>query len=176
MQLRADIQLQTAIRALTEVVAPALDSKNAMAVEQLQIVIGLLHLMAAQLPLQARYDRDELTRLLALGFALVAAVDSAAYAPVIASLTAAITSGDAALTRRESDALATLPAIRDLRTHVGALVTAVYHDGQDAERARVMTLVLAHADAQLLRERAWLAPMGWESQPENLPGIGDLLK
>ncbi len=54
MQLREDLQLQTAIRALTEVVTPAVDTSNALAVEQLQVVIGMLHLMAARLPLRFR--------------------------------------------------------------------------------------------------------------------------
>lgn len=176
MQLRADIQLQTAIRALTEVVAPALDSNNAMAVEQLQIVIGMLHLVAAQLPLQARYDRDELARLLELGLALVAAVDRVAHAPVITSLTAAGTTGETVLSHRASNIADILAVIRELRTHTGALISAIFCDGNDTERERVMALVLAHADAQLLRERAWVATMGWESQPESVPSIIDLLK
>ena len=176
MQLRADIQLQTAIRALTEVVAPALDTSNALAVEQLQIVIGMLHLMAVRLPLQVRYDCDELTRLLELSAALTSAIDQDGRAQILAPLMAASSKGAAVLTRAQADPADILQAIRDLRTRTGALITAVYRDGSDAARGRVTTLVLAHADQQLLRERAWFAPMGWESQPEGLPAIADLLK
>ena len=86
MQLRADIQLQTAIRALTEVVAPAVDAGNALAVEQLQVVIGMLHLMAVRLPLQVRYDCDELARLLELSKALSAELDDDGHQGTISAL------------------------------------------------------------------------------------------
>ena len=154
MQLRPDIQLQTAIRALTEVVAPALDPDNELATEQLQLVIGMLHLMAARLPLQARYDHDELARLLQFSQALAAAVDHDAHDQVIATLRIANSAGAEALASATIDAAAILQAIRDLRTHTGALIAAVYRDGKDVERDRITTLTLAHADAQLLRERA----------------------
>ena len=176
MQLRADIQLQTAIRALTEVVAPALDAGNALAVEQLQIVIGMLHLMATRLPLQFRYDCDELARLLEFCRALTADIDDDAHGEAICTLGGASTEGAAILARAQADPAEILRAIRDLRTFSGALITAVYRDGSDAARTRITDLALAHADQQLLRERAWVAPQGWETQPEELPAITDLLK
>ena len=167
MQLREDLQLQTAIRALTEVVMPAVDSGNALAVEQLQVVIGMLHLLAARLPLRFRYDCDELARLLELCKALDANEGSA--------LARASVAGAAVLARAQADPAEVLQAIRELRSLSGALITAVYRDGDEASRTRVSHLVLAHADQQLLRERAWVAPQGWEIQPEKLPAIEDLL-
>ena len=167
MQLREDLQLQTAIRALTEVVTPAVDTSNALAVEQLQVVIGMLHLMAARLPLRFRYDCDELTRLLELCTALGAQEDSA--------LAQASAAGSEVLARAQADPAEVLQSIRELRSLSGALITAVYRDGDDAARSRVSQLVLAHADQQLLRERAWVAPQGWEIQPERLASIEDLL-
>jgi hypothetical protein len=176
MQLRADLQLQTAIRALSEVVAPALDPDNGMASEQLQLVIGMLHLMAAQLPLQARYDRDELSRLLEFSYALSAAVDVDGHSQIITTLMAANVAASVLLSQVTADPADILPAIRALRTHTGALITAVYRDSSDTARSRITALVLAHAEQQLLRERAWLAPMGWESRPADVPAIIDLLK
>lgn len=176
MQLRADIQLQTAIRALTEVVAPAVDAGNALAVEQLQVVIGMLHLMAVRLPLQVRYDCDELARLLELSKALNAELDDDGHQGAISALAGASSAGAAILARAQADPSELLQAIRDLRSLSGALVTAVYRDGNTAARTRITTLVLTHADQQLLRERAWVAPQGWETQPERLPAIADLLK
>ena len=176
MQLRADIQLQTAIRALSEVVAPAVDASNALAVEQLQIVIGMLHLMAARLPLQARFDCDELSRLLEFSTALIAALDGGGYTDVITTLRCATGEGAGLLALAQADPADILRVIRELRTHTGTLITTAYRDGSDAERARITTLTLAHADAQLLRERSWVVPMGWERQPEDLPAIEDLLK
>ena len=88
----------------------------------------------------------------------------------------ASTDGAAVLARAQADPAELLQAIRALRTLSGALVTAVYRDGSDAARARITDLVLAHADQQLLRERAWVAPQGWEIQTEGLPALADLLR
>ena len=167
MQLRADIQLQSVIRALTEVVLPAVDSGNALAVEQTQVVIGMLQLMAARLPLQFRYDCDELTRLLALCRALQAHDNGA--------LRNAIHAGAEVLDRAQAGPDEVLQAIRELRALSGAVITAIYSDGDDAAREQVAREVLAHAEQQLLRERAWALPQGWESQPESFPPIEDLL-
>ncbi len=168
MQMREDIQLKTAIRALTEVVMPAVDPDNALAVEQLQVVLGTLQLMAARLPLRFRYDCDELARLLELGHALGDKDESA--------LTKASNNAAQVLARAQAGPDEVLGAIRALRVLSGALITEVYRDGDETQRKRVTQLVLAHADEQLLRERAWVAPQGWEIQPESLPAIEELLK
>lgn len=167
MQLREDLQLQAAIRALVEVIAPAVDTGNAVAVEQTQIVIGMLQLMAARLPLRYRYDCDELARLVALCRALEAHDDG--------RLAQASAAGADVLARAQATPQELLAAIRNLRELSGAVVSEVFRDGDDATRAYVSKQVLAHAEQQLLRERAWFAPQGWELQPESLPDIESLL-
>jgi hypothetical protein len=167
MQLREDIQLKSVIRALSEVVLPAVDSNNALAIEQTQVVIGMLQLMAARLPLQFRYDCDELARLLELCRALATYDDG--------TLASATDAGAAVLARAQAGPDEVLLAIRQLRTLSGALITARYGDGDELTRTDISQRVLAHADQQLLRERAWVAPQGWEIQPETLPAIEDLL-
>lgn len=64
MQMRPDIQIQSMIKALTDVVLPAVDADNKLAHEQTRLVIGLLGLMGKQIPMQFQYDCDELGRLL----------------------------------------------------------------------------------------------------------------
>lgn len=167
MQLREDIQLKSVIRALSEVVLPAVDSSNALAVEQTQVVIGMLQLMAARLPLQFRYDCDELARLLELCRALATYDDG--------TLASATRAGTEVLGRAQAGPDEVLGAIRELRRLSGDLITARYRDDDDRARVHISQLVLAHADQQLLRERAWVAPQGWEIQPETLPAIEDLL-
>lgn len=169
MQLREDIQLQTAIRALSEVVMPAVDAANALAVEQLQVVIGMLSLMAARLPLQFRYDCDELARLIEFAQALENCGGSAS------ALRDARERGADVAARAQAEPQEVLLALRALRETSGALITALYRDGNDDQRAALTRVVLAHADQQLLRERAWVLPQGWEAQPESLPAIETLL-
>lgn len=167
MQLREDIQLKTALRALTEVILPAVDRDNALAIEQTQVVIGLLQLMASRLPLQFRYDCDELARLLTLCRALPDSEDAA--------LAAAIDGGSAVLARARSGPDEVVHAIRELRAASGAVIGARYRDGDAATRAALSAQVLAHAEQQLLRERAWFTPQGWELDPDSVPAIEDLL-
>ncbi|MBK8958963.1 MAG: hypothetical protein IPM80_11135 [Proteobacteria bacterium] len=168
MQLRADLQLATAIRALTEVVLPAVDADNALAVEQTQVVIGMLQLMAARLPLQYRYDCDELARLLTLCRALQPYDDDG-------GLAGATHAGAEVLARARATPQEILDAIHGLRTLSGAVVSSAYRDGDDAARAALSALVLTHADEQLLRERAWFAPQGWELEPDGVPPLEDLV-
>lgn len=172
MQLRDDVSLDAAIGTLKDIVLPALDPANAHAQEQLQVVIGLLSLMAARRGIAWRYDLDELSRLVPFCRAL-AAMGSEHSAEALAWLT---TSAADVLTRAGAGPDEVLQSIRALREASGALVSALYRDGDGALRARLSRLVLDHADAQLLRERAWLAPQGWETQPETLPDIETLLK
>ena len=62
MDIRPDIQIQSMIKAMIDVVLPAVDPEHKMAQEQARLVIGTLHLIAKRLPLAYRYDCDELHR------------------------------------------------------------------------------------------------------------------
>jgi hypothetical protein len=66
MDLRPSLQIQTAIKAMLDVVLPAVDANNKLAQEQARLVIGTLSLVLQRLPLTYRYERDELSRFLAL--------------------------------------------------------------------------------------------------------------
>ncbi|MCK9285355.1 MAG: hypothetical protein M0P39_13860, partial [Rhodocyclaceae bacterium] len=61
MDLRPALQVQTVIKAMTDVVLPAVDPNNKLAQEQARLVIGMLHLVMQRQPLMYRYDRDELS-------------------------------------------------------------------------------------------------------------------
>ena len=167
MQLREDLQLQSVLRALKEVILPAVDADNALAVEQTQVVIGMLGMMAARLPLTYRYDCDELARLVTLCQALAPYDDG--------RLASAAAAGAEVLARAQAAPDEILAAIRHLRALSGGVVSAAYEAGDDAARAEISHHVLTHAEAQLLRERAWCAPQGWETKPDTLPPIEETL-
>ncbi len=176
MQLRADLALKSAIKSLTDVVLPALDSGNAPAQEQLQVVIGLLSLLAARLPLQFEYDRDELARLLEFARALDAADVPHRDTQLPLELGASIAAAGEVLDRAQTTPEALLLAVRDLRAMTGAAVSAQYAAASAAQRATLTRLVLAHADAQIVRERAWVIAQGWEADPALIPSIERLLR
>lgn len=176
MQMRASLQIQSMLRALNDVVAPAVDPANGPAREQMQLTIGMLTLMAQQLPVQFRFDCDELARWLTVSHELRDRVHQGADTQ--ASLAALARHADAAadtLERARATPDDVHQCVRELRAAIGELVTPAYHDGDADERKVIADIVLDASRQQLLRDRAWLLMQGWEPDPEAIPPIADLL-
>ncbi|GAC1623373.1 MAG: hypothetical protein NVS9B10_08320 [Nevskia sp.] len=171
MQLRPAIQIQSVIKALKEVVIPAVDPKNKLALEQVQLSIGLLALMAQRLPQQFRFDCDELERLLAFADTLGA---HAGGEPA-AELKAARAAGADVRARAQADPEDLVAAVHRLRAATGLAVQAAYEGGDAATQAEVKAKVLAMSQEQLLRERSWVLMQGWEVDPKAVPDIETLL-
>lgn len=176
MQLRPANQIPSLIKALTEVVLPAIDPANTLAQEQARLVIGTLAAILPRLALEYRYDRDELQRSLALAQRLQAALPGAAGAATsLQELAASAAIGAAVMERARAEPAELQEAVRGLRSSVGALIQAVYAQDDSTARASVSTLVQDAAGEQLLRERAWLVGYGFEPDPALIPPIESLL-
>lgn len=176
MQMRPAIQLQSMMKSMTDVVMPALDPNNKLAQEQARLILGMLNLMSKQLPLQFRFDCDELTRLTAFASELqTLAAGGEQTQSALAELKRAQQDGQALLDRARVAPDAIEHAVRDLRAATGAVVTGVYRDGEPRAQAQVEVAVLAMSKAQLLRDRAFVASQGWEPDPKALPAIETLL-
>jgi hypothetical protein len=178
MILRYDIQLQTMIKAMTQTIAPAVDPADALAQEQTKLVIGTLLLMAVQLPLQYRFDRDELIRAVHLADDLTAELDECRGALAQARLTLedSAVAGRALLLRTNVDPIEFVAQARAIRTGADRLVDAVFTDEAARDhRAGVRRVVLGHAGSEILRDRAWSLGQNFESDPNRLPAIEFLL-
>lgn len=176
MQLRSEIQIAAMIKAMKDVVIPAVDGDNRLAVEQAQLVVGMLSLMAHQLPLQFRFDRDELQRLLAYtqGLTELRSHDRA-LGEAVQQLAGSRAAGAAALERCIGDPAQLTSAIRELRQAAGALVTAAAESADEAAYRQVEAAMLELSKEQLLRDRALVLPQGWEPDPTAVPPIETLL-
>jgi hypothetical protein len=164
------------IKALTDVVLPAVDPQNKLAQEQMRLAIGMLGLMAKQLPLQFRFDRDELMRLIAFSGELLGLVGSDAQsAELAANLASNLSRAKAVLERAKADPIELEQAVRDLRAGTGALVSQRCTRGDDPAAAPIEKAVLAMSRQQLLRDRSWLLSQGWEPDPAGVPAIETLL-
>lgn len=176
MQMRAPIQIKSMIRALNDVVLPAVDPTNQPAQEQVQLTIAMLTLMAQQLPLQFRFDCEELARWLTVSHELRDRVHRGTDTQ--APLAALAKHADAAagtLERARATPEDVYQCVRELRAAIGELVTLAYHDGDADERKTIAAIVLDASHQQLLRDRALLLMQGWEPEPEAIPPIADLL-
>jgi hypothetical protein len=170
MQMRPDIQIQSMIKALTDVVLPAVDADNKLAHEQTRLVIGLLGVMSKQIPLQFQFDCDELSRL--LDFATELQRASGAEQPELAQHQE---KGSQVLDRAKADPAEVVNAVRALRTSTGAVISDVFRGADTQVQDRVQKTVLAMTSAQLLRERSWLLSQGWEPDASAIPAIETLL-
>lgn len=175
MQLRADIQLRAAIKALTDTVAPAIDASNKLAVEQLGMVIGILQFVEQRLPLQFQFDCNELARLIGLAAALDGAVEGSQGENATQELRKVASAGALVLDRAKADPAEVLEAVRGLRHACGAVTTAAFGLEDLAVREAVSAKVLAYSKEQTLRDRSWLIGLGFESPNSGIPAIAELL-
>lgn len=172
MNIRPRLQIQTSLTAMRDVVVPAIDPANKFAVEQAQLVIGMLVLLEKTLPLAFRYDRDELARTLQLATKLqqnLADIDGERSS--LDELSSSSKVAADVLDRAKADPNELEAAVGDLRAKVGTLITEFYARTSGSDQPIVSAAVLASAKEQLIRERAWVLCQGWESDPGSLPPI-----
>ena len=155
-----ELRFKTMIRALTEVIIPALDPANALAQEQARLLVGHLHAALLQLPHVTQVTQLEETSLNALAMSLITA---SAGGPLTRAATERVQS---ALAAEDHSSL----------THaIEALIADSAADGcaefLDASRRAV----LAHAKTATVLGRSWFKPMGFDSDPASLPAISTLL-
>lgn len=174
--MRPEIQIQTAIEAMTDVVIPALDPGDALAQEQAQLVVGMLSLLGRFLALEFRFDRDELTRLAATAEAVRGSAQGGPQtAAALERLASGVAGAGDVLDRARAEPGELRAAVAELRTAVGELVSAVYQDGEPEGREAVQRAVLALSTEQGLRERSAMLLQGWEGEGHGVPELEELL-
>jgi hypothetical protein len=176
MQLRPDLRIQSSIDAMTNVVIPAIDPDNGLAQEQAQLVVGMLGLLAQWLPLEYRYDRDELARLLRAADKLNGGLKGGDRTTEARDQLAALASeGHDVLERAGAEPLELQDAVRALRAGLGELVGAVFEDGEAQSRDAASHAVLELSSEQIPRVRAAYAGQGFEGDAHGLPPLEQLL-
>ena len=176
MDLRPEFLIKTVIKAMTDVVLPAVDQDNKLAQEQTKLVIGMLQLTASRLPIMYRFDCDELSRSLALADTLQEqAKELPDVSPTLHALAVSTESGQDVLSRARAEPGELEAANFDLREKISALITAIYAATDTHNLKYISATVTAHAKEQLLRDRAFLINQGWEPDPKAIPAIETLI-
>lgn len=167
MDLRPKLQLQAMIKAMTEVVLPAVDSDNELACEQAQLVLGMLHLLAARLPWQFHYDIDELDGALKLGAAILdRGRGGPATRSALEALDVSAARGRSVLAGAQASPEDLENAILELRQRTASLLKALGTDGERDCRKTIGRAVVEASREQIERERAWFAPQGWDTEED----------
>ncbi len=158
--------LLAAARALEEVVAPALDAEQPLAVEQCRLVSQYLRFAAERVDLRydlARFDLDHYLRMGAAVLERLAPLGCPAP-----DLESALGTGRGVLGRPGESP-------RDLEVATAALRTAVARLARtlddEAARAAVAEVVLAASRTHLSVRRGWYLPQGWEPNPASVPPL-----
>ena len=152
------LRFQSMLRAITEVVIPAIDPAQKLALDQAYIIAGNLRLLLEQAGRTEDYDRAELADFRQLGQQLCGLLGDPD--PLF----------DEALAEGSRDRAAQL---RRTKLAVDGLIKAALADPALCKTAG--SLVLEQSSRQLRRDRVWFAGAGFELDRQALPSLDDVL-
>jgi hypothetical protein len=163
------------LRALEEVIVPAIDPRATPAIEQAYLLMGYLRLIAHQYDKVMAYRQQEIRDYTVLLQRLLVIAGEYSGSPVTAE-------AELLLSNVRSFGEVQLPpdsALRDavdrLRDLSDRLVDDLLEKDVAALTSEVAHAVTRSARSEILRERAWVFPAGMDPAPEDLPPISDLI-
>lgn len=160
-----EVRLQSMLHGFRDVVVPAIDPGEALAVEQAALIMAQLSALLKQLPYADRYHRlcrdDAQTTAAAIGQDAAGGPRSLAAAAALEALLAS-DSGNP-----HADYLA-------LADGIAQLTTAATHDGEAHWRQRIDPPLLAFVCRQNRRERVWCKDAGFDPNPAELPDLAPM--
>jgi hypothetical protein len=159
-----DLQLQVAIRALRDVVAPSIDPSDRLATEQLMLSIATLELVRRRFEVIEPYLRAEIEDALRLGEQLHALADGTEQAAALRGVMERVRTAMGEPGRRRKDLEELL---RELHAANCSVVDTCGQGGQHDVALAVTMAMKAPVD----RARAWCLPAGFESDPT---AVGEL--
>jgi hypothetical protein len=168
------LRIQSMIRSLREVILPALPNDQLLAIDQANILVGYLRIMAEQ------HDR-------VFEYLLVELAEYAKLVGVLIDGAQGGQSTDAAVARARSALAKAAPLtaiprqaelaarVKSLKVSVDELLHAAREDGTAAFRQESTSRVMEQAERQVLRERVWFRASGFELDASQLPSIDEVL-
>lgn len=161
-----DVRLQTVMKALTEVVIPALPTDEGLARDQARLVVGHLQMISLQWKHAAKFEAGSLIQLCGLARGLMSEC-AAELAPADHDILTVLVAGAEAVDHSDVD------ATRDAAVALGKAVDAIV-SGRGSARpvsAAMTEVVLRYAKTQAWRERAWSAAQQLDPDAAELPPI-----
>ncbi|MBK0870344.1 hypothetical protein INP57_26395 [Saccharopolyspora sp. HNM0986] len=169
MIVSVDIRLASMISALSNVIAPAVET-NAFATEQAQLVAGHLQALQAQREHSAEYERLEHRYLRHLAADVVLGTEGGPRTSEAAGRLGEL------LDSPEPVGLSDLRAAHAaLATAVADFVAAEGEDGTDESVARSTRSIVRAEHAQSLRDRSFFKPFGYEDGSVDVEPIDQMM-
>jgi hypothetical protein len=149
-----DDRLASVVRALTDVVMPSLPAEAGLAQEQIQLAIGHLQILRAQLDGIQDFEAEEAVDASALGQLLLDTGRGGAATSASLDLLKSVM--EAKVNARE-DRIA-------IHTAIDGVVKACSSDGSDAFRDQIGKIIVEHQTPRTMKDRKWFAPFGFDGQ------------
>ena len=172
----SELRLQSMLRAMIEVIQPAIDRSQQLAIDQANIMIGTLRMLLDQNNKAYEFRMVELRQYAKLVRKLL---ELAQGGP---ETHASCRAAKGVLARAEPIAALPIPTqaaltdlVRAMRTTADELLQAAHADGNPAFRRAAARLVLDAGGQELVRERVWVRAAGFEADPRALPSMEESL-
>lgn len=160
-----EVRLESVLHGLRDVIIPAINPDEALAVEQASMIVAQLGMLLRQVPYADRYHRLCRDDARATGAAIVQGASGGPRSRAAATaLAALLPNGDC---DPHADYLA-------LAAGITSLTTAAAQDADAAWRAWIDSAVFAFACRQNRRERVWFVDAGFDPAPGELPDLATL--
>jgi hypothetical protein len=160
--------LRAVVKALTDVVGPAVDKADPLANEQLRLVVDYLEFVRSRLDLLHGRERFELRHHLTMAAAL-----AELRAPCAAATAAALAAARAAGEEAYDSARTTTAALKAVTAQLAAAIGSLVREAQAFDpgvRRQIEQQVLAATNERIRFERSWYLPLGFDPSPgETLP-------
>ena len=165
--------LRAISKALTDVIAPALDPKDPLASEQLRLVSDYVNFMRQRLDHLGERRRFELHQQVQIASALVGMM-GAATAATQKALQTSLSEGRVVLALPGATTAQLTKATAALAGAIRRLVREAARFSVDARRPIERCVVDASA-TQIMFERAWYLPLGFEPAAGEVTSLAELL-
>lgn len=165
-----DQRLASMIRAVEDVILPALADHSGLAVEQTHLLLGHLHILRQNADHAVAYEAAEARALTALGRELVQQADGGPATEAAAKVLEDCASGP------ESNAPGQVRAlIERISLAVEDLVEASGEDGTDEFKSASAASIIRAGREQSMRDRSWSAAAGFETADADLIPFDELV-
>lgn len=158
MNPSSQLRLSTMMRAMTDIILPAIPASESMAQEQSQLLIGHIAALMAQDGRERELVDYNARHLMACATRLLALAESESLSDEkLIDLRAAVTAND---TAKVAFALERLMAQCDV---------------SDGFKRESSVLLIQYARQHSVAGRSWFSPMGFDSKPSELVDVANLL-
>ena len=167
------LRLTTVVKALDDIITPALPAGAVFAHEQLALIKKSIGIAIEQIVHEYAFTVRDAKEYLALADALTSHM--ADNNPVRQKLVDAQERGRQIVPETIPDRPAVEAYLHSLKNDVEVAVEVLFADAKLKDMRAVEALILDHSARQTLRERAWTISTGFEKDPASVPPVTGLI-